>query len=345
MATIKEIADACELSTITVSRALRDGSGVSPLTRDKVLSYAKKIGYRPNLMAQNLRNGKTYLIAAIVSNYADEFVGGMLRGIQRQLFHNDFQAITLEWGADETEASAEKLVETIVGRNVEGILMARWGHPRETAFFDEIVRQKIPMVALDREPFLPGIPFVGTNDRKAAFAATEYLILKGHKDIGHISGPLDSSPGKERLLGFYEAMSKHGLRVNADWVIEGDWKFKQSEENVSREFIRLKHLPTAVFTASDLIAAHLIQAASTFGIKVPHDISVIGFADEKIARMMVPALTTMHQSPEEIGVRGAKLLIDMIEGKGQKLSNDIQNQRILVETQLIERHSVREVTD
>lgn len=345
MATIKEIADACELSVITVSRALRKENGVSPRTRERIMAYAKKVGYRPNLIAQNLRKGRTYMVAAIVNNYADEFIGSTLKGIQRELHSHDYQMMALEWGADESEETADKLIKSIIGRNVDGILMARWGHPRETRFFDEIVALKIPMVALDREPFLASIPFVGTDDRSGARDATEYLISRGHEKIGHLSGPLDSSPGKERLLGFYEAMSKHGLRVNADWVIEGEWRYEKSEHKTAQKFFdSCKDLPTAVFAASDILAASLIQVALKQGVKVPEDLSVMGFTDERIADMMVPSITTMHQSPVKIGIEGAKLLVKLIEKQDMEQGNDIQSSRIMVKTRLVERDSVKDIS-
>ncbi len=343
--TIKELAKACDLTPLTVSRALRGEAIVAASTREKVQRIADQIGYTTNILARQLQSGRTRMIGVMLNDYSSEFVGRIVQGAQKCLMDDDYDIVTLEWSKMQKEV--KPFVERICGKQLEGLLMCQWGHENEVAFFSEINRRRIPVVAIDREADLPGVPFVGTDDSKGAELAVKYLIDEGHKKIGHITGnPLHSS-AQRRLMGFYETMSSFGLAVKKEWVVKGDYRYEGALKACKEFFDRTDELPTAVFAGSDLIGAIFIQVAREKGLRIPEDISVIGFSDEAFARIVSPPLTTIGTSPSDMGAKGAEMLMAMIENKvnGNSNANDaFENKKELLPVELIKRKSVKRVT-
>lgn len=239
--TIKEVAKVCKLSTVTVSRALRNDPVVADKTRRKVADVARQIGYSPNLLARNLQSGKTSMVAVIHNDFAFEHIGKMIQGAQKSLHMNDYELIVYEWN------ETDDFLGTLIGRGIEGILMVQWGHDKELEFFREIYSRKIPLVSLDKDRGLPGVSVVGTQDYQGAVAGVEHLVSKGHKQIGHISGPALRTSSKERLRGFYDVMGKYHLQVKSEWIVNGDFRYEGAMIAVENFFKDNIQLPTAIF--------------------------------------------------------------------------------------------------
>lgn len=343
--TIKEIAKACDLTPLTVSRALRGEYIVSANTRKKVQSVADQIGYTTNILARQLQSGRTYMIGVMLNDYSSEYVGRIVQGAQHAFTKADYDIVTLEWSNMQKEV--KPFVERICGKRLEGLLMGQWGHEHEVEFFSEITRRNIPVVAVDREADIPGIPFVGTDDTEGAELAVKHLISKGHRNIGHITGtPLHSS-AQRRLMGFYETMSSYNLPVRKEWVVKGDYRYEGAVKACRKFFEDRQKYPTAVFAGSDLIAAVFIQTALDHGLKVPEDISVIGFSDEAFAKFITPSLTTIGCSPADMGAKGAEVLLSMVDNINNNRAEDnhaFLSKKILIPVEVIERNSVRELS-
>lgn len=176
------------------------------------------------------------------------------------------------------------------------------------------------------------IPTVSINNISGAQKATEYLVKLGHKRIGFISGPLDGVIGQDRLKGFYQTMARYNLTIESVLVQEGNF-FYESGFNIMNQFLDLNHPPTAVFAANDEMAFGAINAISSKGLSVPHDISVVGFDDIKFSSIFKPALTTISQPAFEMGTMAMKLLIKLMN------KEEIERHQYLMEDQLIIRDS------
>lgn len=342
--TIKELAKACELTPLTVSRALRGDSLVAHSTCKRVQGIAEQMGYTANILARQLKSGRTFMIGIMLNDYSSEFVGRMVQGAQHCVVEADFDIVTLEW--THVQQDVKPFVERVCGKRLEGLLMCQWGHGHEVEFFSEISRRDIPVVAIDREADLPGIPFVGTDDAGGAEQAVRHLIDMGHRKIGHITGtPLHSS-AQRRLMGFYETMSAFNLPVHKSWVVKGDYRYDGAAEACQRFFAKNDELPTAIFAGSDLIAAVFIQVAMEHGLRVPDDISVVGFSDEAFAKFVTPPITSISSSPEDMGAKGAEVLLQMIENNNNdkpEANHSFLSKKILLPVELIERRSVKRI--
>ena len=176
------------------------------------------------------------------------------------------------------------------------------------------------------------IPTVSINNISGAQKATEYLVKLGHKRIGFISGPLDGVIGQDRLKGFYQTMARHNLTIESVLVQEGNFSY-ESGFNIMTQFLALNHPPTAVFAANDEMAFGAINAISSKGLSVPHDISVVGFDDIKFSSIFKPTLTTISQPAFEMGTMAMKLLIKLMN------KEEIERHQYLMEDQLIIRNS------
>jgi DNA-binding LacI/PurR family transcriptional regulator len=340
MITIKDIAHACDLSVLTVSRALKGDTIVRERTRQRVKKVARQLGYTPNDLARKLQNGQTKMIAVITSNYASQYVSNMVFETQNNLFKKGFDVMTFYWA--EIRANIDAFVEKILGLRFEGVVMCQWGHEKESDFFSALYRRQIPIVMLDNNSEYPGIPFIGTADFEGGKIATEYLISKGHTKIGHIRGTEGHSTSRNRLMGFFETMADANLAVRGEWIIQGDYHYEEAFEAAEKYLEHSDNLPTAVFCANDALAAALIQKANEMGIRIPEDLSVIGFCNETLSQFTSPALTTVEQNYQEVASKGIDVLLDLID---LHRNNDAisSNLKIEVPVKIIERSSVADL--
>ncbi len=331
---LKRIAEAAGVSVTTVSRVLREKGEISQATRSKVLRVAKRLRYRPNLTARGVYWGKTNTVGVIIPA-ASNFDVRIVFGIHDQLAKQDIVPITLwsgSWdgiGDKEKTENVLKQIHHLVDRRVDGVIV-RPHNTFKNLYIQEILERNIPLVTVDRNFLGSNADFVGTNDMTGGTLATQHLLDLGHRRLVHIAGPFKVTTGKLRRKGF-EAVLGNIPGVKYD-IIE-DRSFG-TDPNIVEKIFDLKSRPTAVFAANDKIAQNIYIAARSRGLRIPQDLSVVGFADLDFSALMDPPLTTVRQHPYEIGKHAAEILIDRIESKGDKkiISR-------LLEPELVERKS------
>ncbi|MGF6947649.1 LacI family repressor for deo operon, udp, cdd, tsx, nupC, and nupG [Neobacillus sp. B4I6] len=333
MVRIADVANMANVSTATVSRVISNAGTVKKETAEKVLEAIKKLNYQPNMLARQLRRSETKTILVVVPDITNTFFSAVLRGIESVSIENGYQVLL---GDARNDVESETSFLTILGqKKADGLILLT---ARTDQKILEDLSQDYPVVLACEYYEGSQLPTVSIDNVSSARKATEYLINLNHKRIGHICGPLSVVVGRDRCKGFHQAMAKHGLSVDPSLVQEGEFTF-ESGFNLMMKFLSLEEPPTAIFVGNDEMAMGAVKAAKSKGVRVPEDLSVVGFDDIKFASIFEPALTTIAQPTFVMGQKAMHLLLRIINN--EELDNKYQ---FILPDKLIVRDSCKELT-
>lgn len=309
--TLKDIAEITGFSVNTVSLALRNSPRISNNTKKRIQNSAKKLRYRPNMIARHFSSQKTNIVGIIVPSIEIAIFPSITAGVESVLSRNGFSLIFCN-SHDDPQKEAEQL-DLLIGMNVAGIIIAPAQEEPDIELMQEILNFKIPLVLVDR--FLPGIAtyFIGTNDREMSFSCIEYLIKLGHRNIGFITGPSNTYTADERLIGYKDALEKYKINYCEDRLV--GWGFYE-EHGIKgmRELLQLNPVPTAVFCINDIVAVGAMKVLLELGIGIPDEISISCFFNgiNVVNELLKTPMTGVYQPSYPLGVKGAEILLDMI---------------------------------
>ncbi len=309
--TIKDIAKALNLSTSTVSRALRDSYEISTETKNLVVNYAKEVNYHPNPIALSLKENKSWSIGVIVPEIANNFFSNLINGID-EIAHERNYHVTIYQSKELLEREKDAIIHAFA-RKYDGLIISLADYTDDLGYIKDLQDNGYNIVFCDRVPDSFECHKVVASNFKGAFEATEHLIKNGRKKIAHITSARNLSTSKERLNGYLAALEKHGIPKNDDLII-----YCASDSETAFKVIKdmmLSQNPDAFFTASDRLALHCYAAINELNLKVPDDIAFIGFTNLKEAYLLSPPLTTVIQPALEMGRTAGDLLINLIENK------------------------------
>jgi LacI family transcriptional regulator len=332
-ATIKDIAKALNLSTSTVSRALRGSYEISDETKKQVLEYAEKINYRPNPIALSLKERRTRAIGIVVSEIANNFFSQAINGIESIAYNRGYHVIITQ--SHESRDREKVNVEHMAARGVDGLLVSLSSETADLSYLKELHEKGMPIVFFDRITDEIETHKVTANNYNGAFVATEHLIAQGYKHIAHITSSPFLSITKERLEGYKDALQKHGLPFVESLVkyCPHGGMIAKEVEDVLLELNKAKIKPDAFFTAGDrltIVCFGILKRKKGVGEK-----GFIGFSNTQVGDLFSPSLTTVRQPAFEIGQSAIEMLIQLIESK--RPVTDFQ--RKVLETELIVRES------
>ncbi|MEK3751131.1 LacI family DNA-binding transcriptional regulator [Paenibacillus sp. FSL E2-8871] len=331
MTTIYDIAKRTGYSPTTVSKAFNNYSDVREKTRQEIFRVAQEMGYLPNSHARTLTTKKSWTIGVL-------FVENTGFGIRHPFFSaviESFKKVAVEKGyalmfiSKDVGGKQSGYLENCRIRGVDGVVVFLSDY--EDPYFRELLESDIPTVIMDFET--SETHTVCSDNTTGAQLAVEYLASMGHRKIAHISGGMNTFPGKMRELGYKTAMKQQGFKVPKSYVVNGAFYSRESGYNAMLELLKLPERPTAVFASGDLLALGAIMAAKDSGLSVPMDISVMGYDDIDLAEYVTPALTTVRQDTELLGSQAADILLASIEGKV------LDKEAILVPVEVVERES------
>lgn len=310
--TIAQVAELADVSKATVSRVLNKSKLVDSQTREIVVKAMEKLNYQPNMIARHLRRQETKLIGIILPDISNSFYSKVLKGIEEIAYSLEYDVVLMN--TNYSEAREEKSLKTLLERRAEGFCFMC--HRLTDEKIQKLENIGLPYVMVSRTVTgYSHIPFVNIDNQLGGYDATKYLISLGHKKIGIIAGPGDDECSSEgRLLGYYQALSEMNIRVDSNYVKEGNFSFARAEM-LARQILNLNNPPTAIFAISDETAIGVIRAAIDLGYRVPNDLSVIGFDNLELAKFYYPSLTTIAQPMVELGRKSVRILTNIIEKK------------------------------
>jgi LacI family transcriptional regulator len=305
--TIFDVASAAGVSYGTVSRVINNNPHVKAETRQRILNTMDHLGYVVNRQARSLAGGRTQMIGLLVPDLETSYIGEIMRGIDTELEIRQYDIVLYTTHRQKTKEA--DYVNTVTQGMVDGLLLVLPRHPK--TFLDTLRQRRFPHVLIDHQGIDERGPAVSSTNREGAFKATEYLIKLGHQRIGFITGWMDLGCSRERLAGYKEALKAYHLPIDDNRIFKGDFH-QSSGYEATRAFLNLSEPPTAIFASNDVMAMGVIEAARMHGLKIPEDMSVLGFDDIPMAANLHPKLTTVHQPLEQMGHLAAKMLLDLI---------------------------------
>ena len=304
-----EVARRARVSISTVSRTINHTGKISVETQEHVRRVMHEMGYKPNRVARRLRaGGKCHLLGLIIPNIQNPFFADLARGVEDVAYRNNFAVLLCNY--DEDPAKEHFYLDVMEQESVDGIILPPV-HEHDAAVL-RIAKSGVPVVCVDRALADSSIDKVEIDNRRGAFEAVAHLISKGHRRIGLISGPADSSTGRERLAGFREALAKAGIAAAPELIRYGDYK-QESGRRLAIDLLTLGEPPTALFVSNNLMTIGALEAICARQLKIPDQIGLIGFDDLPLAAVFNPPLTVVRQPAYEVGRSAAELLFKRIE--------------------------------
>lgn len=328
--TIKDVAKKANVSIATVSRILNNKPGYTKETEEKVLQVIQELGYHPNGIARGLISKRTHTIGVLVPQISSMLMSKFIQGIEQAA--HEYGSSVIVCHTESKGEKTQKYLQLLQEKQVDGIVFTSEVFTQD--HYQIIKDTNKPVVLLSTESYDFPIPHVKVNDRHAAYSATEYLIEKGHRKIGMVSGSRsDIIAGQPRIDGFIMAMNTYQLPVKDEWIVPIGFNFEEGVKGFSQLIDQFPDM-TAVVAASDEVALGVLSAAYNRNISVPEQLSVIGYDNLRIAEMSTPALTTVSQPAVEMGKKAAELVFQMLE-------TNIPVKSYIFPHKIVERQSVK----
>ncbi|MNM39035.1 Catabolite control protein A [compost metagenome] len=335
-ATIKDVASLAGVSISTVSRVLNNPEMVVPDKRQRVLEVIRELNYSPNALARGLIHKRTGTLGVLIPDISNLFYSAVLRGMEDAAHRSDYNLIICN--TDTNASRRSSILKVLYEKQIDGVVWT--SEPLSRDSYDMFAALDFPVVLAATHCPEYAVPSVKVDDEQAAYDATSYLTLRGHTRIGMISGPpSDPISGYPRILGFLRALRDHGICTDESVCVEyGKYHFEDSYEAMKRLYAKYPDM-TAVFASSDERALAAISYLHENGIRVPDDISIIGFDGTRMAGMSFPRLTTVAQPLYDIGYFAVEKLLKVINGE------IVEELRTCVPHQIVERNSVIDCPD
>lgn len=328
--TIVDVAREAGVSYSTVSRVLNGFEFVKEATRQRVLEAAERLGYVANLQARSLAGGRSQIIGILVPGLDNSYVGEIVRGVDEELGreHYDLMLYTTHRGHGNEVA----YVHAVANGLADGLLLVVPLVP--SAYLSALPYEDFPHVLIDQSDPGGTSSIVESTNWQGAYDATKYLIQLGHQRIGFIAGEMQLSSAVERLRGYKDALKDHNIAVDPALIHEGNFVIGGGYERAAK-LLDLPNRPTAIFASNDLSAFGAMHAVRDRGLRIPDDISLIGFDDIPQTLMTYPKLTTVRQPLAQMGRVAARMLLEQINSPGTA------PRRVTLPTELVIRDSCK----
>ena len=313
MVRLKDIAAQARVSVMTVSKVMRDASDISAATKARVRALAEQMGYTPDSVAQGLRNKTTKLFGLVISAVTNPVFARVVMAIEEQAHELGYDVILAQsLSLPERE---QTVIRRLLSRRVDGLFITPTYRLEPTApIYDELLKRGTPTVLLGhRAPFCEKFINVETDDISASFIATQHLLELGHKRIAFFTGPLAAPSSSERLEGYRRALREAGIEPDDKLVFSAGGTIEEGEK-AALQMLQESPAATAVQAANDLVA---IGAAEVFlgqGLRIPHDLSLVGFGNILVSEHFRVPLTTIRQPKLRLGLAAMDSMLKILDG-------------------------------
>jgi LacI family transcriptional regulator len=324
--TIVEVAEKAGVSLGTVSRVMNNDVHVAPETRERVSAVMREMGYVANRQARGLKGNRTNVIGVLVPDLGAGYIGEILHGIDTELALHQLDLMLFT--THRTAVKEANYVANMVQGMVDGLLVILPRNPAD--YTGTLTSRNFPFVLIDHQGTGNPCPAVGATNWQGAYNATEYLVKLGHTRIGFITGSMDLGAALDRLKGYKSALQVHHLPEDSQLIYEGTF-FQPDGYAGGSALLDLSDPPTAILASNDVMAMGAMDAIRERGLRIPEDVSIVGFDDIPQAAMVRPALTTVRQPLEQMGRLATQMLIDQLKNPEKEFG------RIELPTELIVR--------
>lgn len=327
---IRDVAERAGVSIATVSRTVNRIPTVNPELAERVWKAIEEVGYLPNTQARALVSGRSHMLGLIVSEITNPFFPELIQEFESLAVAQGYEVLIGSTNYD--PARTESLMRRLLQRNVDGVAVMTFGI--EEDLVQKLVEREFPLVFVDAGPDLPNIHVLKVDYAEGIRQGVQHLAALGHRSVAFISGPLSQRSPKARREAFLKSMAELGLRVPPEHLVEGNHTMEGGIVAMEK-LIALDELPTAVMCSNDMTAIGALHALYRTTLKVPEDISVVGFDDIHLAQFMLPPLTTVQMSCKALAVAAVEALRSSIEEDHPKT----QRKELPIPTRLVVRQS------
>lgn len=326
--TITDVARAAGVSISTVSRVMNGTTPVSAELREQVLAVVQELGYQPNRLAQNLRNQSVAAIGVIIPDIRAPFFSMVVRGIEDACFANDHTVLLCN--SDDDPEKELLYAEELYRRQVDGIIFASaWGWQFNDPI-EDLHRRGVPLSLINRTVSDLPVDMVLVDKTTGNFMATQHLLELGHRTIGCITMRSGGGADEEEVKGYRQALQRWQVPVDESLIVSSV-PLPGEGRLAAQKLLSRTPRPTAIFARSDALAMGVLFAAWEMGIKVPDELSVVGYSDAPHVQYLTPPLTTIRQPQYEMGNRAAKALFERIARP------DLSQRQTIIQPQLMVR--------
>ena len=328
--TMQDVAKRAGVSAMTVSRVVNDREGVDTETQRRVEETIRALDFVPNRIARGLVSQKTQTIGLIVPDVVNPFFAPVVRGAESAARKAGYRVLLCN---SEGDLRLEReYIDDLVAHRVEGLLLAP-ASDRSRSSILSLLRGGFPLVLIDRTLPNADCDLIVSDSANGARRLVEHLIAVGHREIAHVTDAEDTSTGRERLMGYREALEAAGIPFQSELVIQTTVD-RIGGYRAAQEILARVPLPTAVFTVNNMTAVGTMEALRERGLSVPKDMGLVCFDDVEHLAVLSPFLTVIDQPAETFGSLGAQLLLERMSGKASS-----RPRRIVLQTDLIVRES------
>lgn len=338
--TLKEIAKILGISTSTVSKALKNYSDINVNTKLRVQELAKKHNYTPNAFAQSLRSNETKIVGILVPDLVHHFFSSIIAGAIREAEKHGYLIIVLE-SNESYEDEIEKL-KLLVDKNIDGIMLSLSDKTITYDYINSIIHDGMPVVLFDKISHLIECPKVIIDDRKAAFNATDHLIKTGCKKIAHITGPLKPKTTIDRFMGYKIAIETAKMPFDKSLIYTSENFSFEDGYNLTGRIMAEHPDVDGIFAFIDPVAIGVLKRLKEEKIKVPKQVSVIGFSNWFMSKTTAPSLTTIDQPGYAIGQHAFQLLLKSLDQK--RARKPFTSETVEIPTSVVIRQSTKALT-
>lgn len=312
--TIQDIAREAHVSISTVSRVLNANVAVAEPKRKAVMQAVDALGYKPNVFAQGLASGQSMSVGVLTQDISSPFYDAILRGILQGLRGTGYSPIIADghWQS----AKEQKALDSLLVRRVDGMIVLGGSSP--PSVFEDIAA-KTPLIVIGRSISTIAEQCITMDNVQGGFSATQHLIDLGHRQIAHITGILSHQDALDRRAGYLQAMEQAGLSINQDFIVEG--QFSEQSGVMATEMLLMRGRSfSSIFAGNDQMAYGARLALFRRGIRVPEDVSIVGYDDQPVSAYVIPPLTTVRHPANELGNNAAKAILDLMKGEFEPIA-------------------------
>ena len=309
--TIYDIAEKLNISSATVSRALKDDPVVNKKTRKRIFDAADEMGYRLNHFARNLRNQRTNTIGVILPRLNSYFMSSVISGIE-QVANSEGYNIIISQSAEQGDKEIAN-AKTMFNNRVDGLLVSLAYDTKDITHFEPFFKKGIPVIFFDRVEEHKNSTSILIDNKRAACEATRHLIEEGCKRIVHITATPKRNVYIDRLAGYKQALAEHYIKFKEEYLVISNLSQEAGAEAADK-ILNMHPLPDGVFVANDNCAVGCMVALKKAGIRIPQDIAFVGFNNDPVATVVEPNLTTVNYSGYQIGEVAARNMISHLKG-------------------------------
>lgn len=310
--TIDDVALAAGVSRQTVSRAINNLSGISAVTRERILQLAKDMGYRPSNIARGLANAeqRTYTLGVIVPTIDNEFYAAVLHGIEEYSSVHGYNVFICD--TDEDPRTEYRKIQSLLGLWIDGLILCASRMDDEQ--LSEVAQQIRPLILLNREFHHPNAGNVMIDDQQGTAEAVQHLLALGHTHIGILLGLPVSRSSQNRFLGYQTAMKKAGCHFAPEWVRHTDASLANTTE-LAKQYLQANTEISALVVYNDVRAAGVLRACAELNIQVPQQLAVVSHDNISLSSLLIPSLSTVDIPKVEMGRQGMLMMMGMLNEK------------------------------